>query len=96
MDVVVAAACNGVDVSISAAGNGVGRPGVTCAKMLVVVARTSVALQKNRCTVLVVVGDDAIEFRMAGQATSPGPDENPASRTGRGGVQLMTNDPSCK
>jgi ketosteroid isomerase-like protein len=55
----------------------------------------SAALQKNRYTMLFMMSDDANKFRIAGQTTSPAPNENPVTRTGRSGVYSIRNGRSC-
>ena len=41
------------------------------------------------------MSDDANKFRIAGQTTSPAPNENPVTRTGRSGVYSIRNGRSC-
>jgi hypothetical protein len=64
-----------VGVAIATAGNGSGRSGATCAETAVAAASPSAALQKSRCTILFIMGDDAIKFRMARQPASPSPNQ---------------------
>ncbi len=83
-------------VAIATAGNGSGRSGATCAETAVAAASPSAALQKSRCTILFIMGDDAIKIQNGTLTCFARPKPNPVARTGRGGAQLIRNWHLCK